>query len=99
MGVGRASRRTAGDTVWDIGAGTGAVTFELARKAMDGAVFAVERNAEAVELIAQNRQKLGGFNVHIVPGHAPKCLQIFPNRTVFLSAEAAEICVKLLKPH
>ena len=29
----------------------------------------------------------------------PKCLQIFPDRTVFLSAEAAEICVKSLKLH
>ena len=67
-----------GDTVWDIGAGTGAVTFELARKAMDGAVFAVERNTEAIELIAQNRQKLGGFNVHIVQGHAPEVLADLP---------------------
>ena len=67
-----------GDTVWDVGAGTGAVTFELARKAMDGAVFAVERNTEAIELIAQNRQKLGGFNVHIVQGHAPEVLAYLP---------------------
>lgn len=67
-----------GDTVWDVGAGTGAVTFELARKAMDGAVFAVERNTEAIELIAQNRQKLGGFNVHIVQGHAPEVLADLP---------------------
>lgn len=67
-----------GDTVWDVGAGTGAVTFEFARKAMDGAVFAVERNTEAIELIAQNRQKLGGFNVHIVQGHAPEVLADLP---------------------
>ncbi len=67
-----------GDTVWDVGAGTGAVTLELARKAMDGAVYAVERNPEAVELLEQNRQKLGGFNVHIVPGHAPEALADLP---------------------
>lgn len=66
------------DTVWDVGAGTGAVTLELARKAMDGAVYAVERNPEAVELLEQNRQKLGGFNVHIVPGHAPEALADLP---------------------
>lgn len=67
-----------GDTVWDVGAGTGAVTLELARKAMDGAVYAVERNPEAVELLEQNRQKLGGFNVHIVPGNAPEALADLP---------------------
>lgn len=67
-----------GDTVWDVGAGTGAVTLELARKAMDGAVYAVERNPEAVDLLEQNRQKLGGFNVHIVSGHAPEALADLP---------------------
>lgn len=66
------------DTVWDVGAGTGAVTLELARKAMDGAVFAVERNPEAVALLVENRQKLGGFNVHIVEGHAPEVLENLP---------------------
>ncbi len=67
-----------GDTVWDVGAGTGAVTLELARKAMDGAVFAVERNLDAVALLVENRQKLGGFNVHIVEGHAPEALENLP---------------------
>lgn len=67
-----------GDTVWDVGAGTGAVTLELARKAMDGAVFAVERNPDAVALLVENRQKLGGFNVHIVEGHAPEALENLP---------------------
>lgn len=68
-----------GNTVWDVGAGTGAVTLELARKAMDGAVYAVERKPEAVGLLEQNRQKLGGFNVHIIPGHAPEALADLPN--------------------
>lgn len=67
-----------GDTVWDVGAGTGAVTLELARKAMDGAVYAVERNPDAVALLVENRQKLGGFNVHIVEGHAPEALENLP---------------------
>ena len=81
-----------GDTVWDVGAGTGAVTFELARKAMDGAVFAVERNTEAIELIAQNRQKLGGFNVHIVQGHAPEVLADLPKpNCVFVGGSGGNI--------
>ena len=45
---------------------------------MDGAVFAVERNPDAVALLVENRQKLGGFNVHIVEGHAPEALENLP---------------------
>ena len=66
------------DTVWDVGAGTGAVTLELARKASDGAVYAVERKDEAIALLRENRQKLGGYNVHIVEGAAPEALEPLP---------------------
>ncbi len=66
------------DTVWDVGAGTGAVTLELARKASDGLVYAVERKPEAVALLHENRAKLGGYNVHIVEGAAPDALEALP---------------------
>lgn len=66
------------DTVWDVGAGTGAVTLELARKASDGLVYAVERKPEAVALLHENREKLGGYNVHIVGGAAPDALEALP---------------------
>lgn len=66
------------DTVWDIGAGTGAVTLELARKASDGMVYAVERNAQALALLEENRVRLGGYNVRIVSGQAPAALADLP---------------------
>lgn len=66
------------DTVWDVGAGTGAVTLELARKASDGLVYAVERKPEAVALLHENRAKLGGYNVQIVEGAAPDALEVLP---------------------
>lgn len=66
------------DTVWDVGAGTGAVTLELARKALDGLVYAVERKPEAVALLHENRAKLGGYNVKIVEGAAPDALEALP---------------------
>lgn len=66
------------DTVWDVGAGTGAVTLELARKASDGLVYAVERKPEAVALLRENRAKLGGYNVQIVEGAAPDALEALP---------------------
>lgn len=66
------------DTVWDVGAGTGAVTLELARKASDGMVYAVERTPEAIELLDENTCKLGGYNVEIVEGRAPRALEDLP---------------------
>ena len=64
------------DTVWDVGAGTGAVTLELARRACDGVVYAVERDPTALDLLAVNRAKLGGYNVQIVAGTAPAALEL-----------------------
>ena len=67
-----------GDTVWDVGAGTGAMTLELARRACDGLVYAVERDADALALLVENRCKLGGYNVQIVAGRAPEALETLP---------------------
>ena len=66
------------DTVWDVGAGTGAMTLELARRACDGMVYAVERDADALALLDENRRKLGAYNVQIVAGHAPQALEPLP---------------------
>lgn len=67
-----------GDIVWDVGAGTGSMSLELARKACDGTVYAVEHHEEAIELIRQNRQNLGAFNVVPILGDAPDCLRGLP---------------------
>ena len=66
------------DTVWDGGAGTGAMTLELARRACDGMVYAVERDADALALLEENRRKLGGYNVQVIAGRAPEALEALP---------------------
>ncbi|MDO5141929.1 MAG: precorrin-6y C5,15-methyltransferase (decarboxylating) subunit CbiE [Eubacteriales bacterium] len=66
------------DTVWDVGAGTGAVTLELARRASDGLVYAVEYKQAALDLMDENRRRLGGYNVQLVAGRAPDALQALP---------------------
>lgn len=66
------------DIVYDIGAGTGSVALEMARKAYDGCVYAIEQKKEGIALINQNREKLGGYNVSIIQGSAPAALLNLP---------------------
>jgi precorrin-6Y C5,15-methyltransferase (decarboxylating) len=67
-----------GDTVYDIGAGTGSVAVEMARKAFDGFVYAIEPQEEACALIRQNAARHGAFNLDIVQGEAPAALAGLP---------------------
>lgn len=64
--------------VWDVGAGTGSVSVEAALAAPRGAVYAIERNAEAVELMRKNREAQGTSNMVIVEGLAPEALEGLP---------------------
>ena len=64
------------DLCWDIGAGTGSVSVELALQART--VWAVERDEEALRLAAKNREKFGAWNLRLVRGDAPEALIVFP---------------------
>ena len=66
------------DTVWDVGAGTGSVSVELAMKASRGRVYAVERDEDGCILIRQNREKFGVWNLCPVDGAAPEALKDLP---------------------
>ena len=60
--------------VYDIGAGTGSVSVECALAAYDGQVYAIEKEADAAELIRQNRIKFGCENLYVTCGIAPDAL-------------------------
>jgi len=66
------------DVIFDIGAGTGSVSIEMARKAYDGFVYAIEVNEDACDLIWENMAKHGTFNIEIVHGKAPDSLEGLP---------------------
>ncbi len=64
--------------VYDIGAGTGSVSVECALAAYDGQVYAIEKEADAVQLIQQNKGKFGCENLHVIEGLAPDALEDLP---------------------
>ena len=66
------------DTLWDVGAGTGSVSVELALAAPEGQTFAVECKPEACGLIRANREKFSAWNLQLIAGRAPDALRELP---------------------
>lgn len=78
------------DVCWDVGAGTGGVSVELALQAR--AVWAVERNPEALELLRANREKFCAWKLRIAEGRAPEALRGLPAPdAVFVGGSGGEL--------
>ena len=66
---------------FDIGAGTGSIAVEAARMIPEGSVYAIERNAQALDLIRENSRRLHADHLQIIPGDAPEALADLPAPT------------------
>ena len=78
--------------VYDIGAGTGSVTVELALHALYGTVYAVERTEEGCSLIAKNAEKFGLNNIEIIHGNAAAVIDSLPvPDKVFIGGSGGEL--------
>ncbi|MDJ0898565.1 MAG: precorrin-6y C5,15-methyltransferase (decarboxylating) subunit CbiE [Xenococcus sp. MO_188.B8] len=64
--------------VWDIGAGTGSVSIEIARLSPRSQIFAVEKTAIGISLIEKNCQNFQVKNISIISGKAPENLNLLP---------------------
>lgn len=71
-------RLTKDAVVYDIGAGTGSVSIEAALAAEDGMVYAIEKKAEAAELIEKNAEAFGVANLAVIRGLAPEAFDGLP---------------------
>ncbi|GLC77899.1 precorrin-6Y C5,15-methyltransferase (decarboxylating) subunit CbiT [Lacrimispora brassicae] len=60
--------------LYDIGAGTGSVSIEASRYLAGGRVYAIEKKAEAIDLIRANKEKFAAGCLEIVEGKAPEAL-------------------------
>lgn len=85
-------RLTRGARIWDVGAGTGSVSVEMARMAVDGMVYAVEKKEEAAALIEKNREAFGLCNLQVIRGCAPEALTSLPAPThVFIGGSSGNL--------
>ena len=66
------------DVVWDIGAGSGAMSVEMAEIVCRGKVFAVEQDEECLDCIRENITRFGVMNMSVVEGEAPQVLADLP---------------------
>ncbi len=66
------------DVVYDIGAGTGSVSVEMALAARRGKLYAVESNPTAIELCKLNRDRFCLHNMEIIEGMALEVLVDLP---------------------
>lgn len=65
--------------VWDIGAGTGSVSIEIARLCPTSQIFAIEKTSMGSSLITQNSQRFQLNNLKSINGKAPEVLCNLPD--------------------
>lgn len=72
---------TADGVLYDVGAGTGSVSIEAALTVPGLQVFALEKKAEAAELIRKNKEKFRAETVTVIEGTAPEAFEGLPAPT------------------
>lgn len=81
-----------GQTVWDIGAGTGSVSIEIARLFPTAQVYAIEKTQAGIGLIDQNIQRFDTQNVQTVAGRAAEAIAHLPRpHRVFVGGSGGEL--------
>ena len=86
---------------YDIGAGTGSVSVEMALRASQGEIYSIEKKEDALALLEENRKNFALDHMRIVPGTAPEAMEGLPSPThAFIggsSGNMKEIVELLLK--
>jgi precorrin-6Y C5,15-methyltransferase (decarboxylating) len=78
--------------IWDIGAGTGSVSLEIARLSPSSQIYAIEKTAMGISLIEQNCQRLQINNVTPVYGQAPAILANLPSpQRIFIGGSGGNL--------
>jgi precorrin-6Y C5,15-methyltransferase (decarboxylating) len=72
--LGKLGPTETGDTVWDIGAGLGTLSVEMAVLRRDVEVLAVECDRTRLTFLRHNRERFDANNIRVVAGTAPEVL-------------------------
>jgi cobalt-precorrin-6B (C15)-methyltransferase len=99
------ARLTPGQTVFDIGCGSGSITIEAAIQVENtGKVIAIDYDSKAIELTKKNIEKFGVSNVSVIFGNAKeKVLELGIADVIFIGGtggdtkEIVELCQDKLK--
>ncbi|MEL7083698.1 MAG: precorrin-6y C5,15-methyltransferase (decarboxylating) subunit CbiE [Cyanobacteria bacterium J06597_1] len=91
--------------IWDVGAGTGSVAVEIARLVPKATIYAVEKDAVGLDLIAANARRFHTPNIRAISGVAPAALESLPTpNRVFIGgggqslADILKLCTQRLQP-
>lgn len=91
--------------IWDIGAGTGSVSVEMARLVPQATIYAIEKTAAGALLIQQNCQRFQVTTVQAIQGSAPSALTDLPAPDrIFIGGSGGqltpilEVCQQRLAP-
>ncbi len=99
------ARLTPGQTVFDIGCGSGSISIEAAIQVENsGKVFAIDYDSNAIELTKKNIEKFGVSNVSVIFGNAKdKISELGTADAIFIGGtggdtkEIVELCQDKLK--
>lgn len=83
-------------TVYDIGAGSGSVSIEMALLLEKGTVYALERKKKALNLIKKNINKFKLNNIEIIEAEAPMGIDVLPEADrVFIGGSGGQLAAIL----
>ena len=79
-------------TIWDIGAGTGSVSIEIARLSPSSRIYAVEKTGMGSTLITKNSQRFQVDNINVINSKAPEVLLNLPDpNRIFIGGSGGNI--------
>jgi cobalt-precorrin-6B (C15)-methyltransferase len=86
------ARLTAGQTVYDIGCGSGSISIEAALQVENtGKVIAIDYDSNAIELTKKNIEKFGVSNISVIFGNAKeKILELENADAIFIGGTGGD---------
>jgi precorrin-6Y C5,15-methyltransferase (decarboxylating) len=93
-----------GQTLWDIGAGSGSISIEWLRAAPGTRAFAIERDESRRDFILRNAAALGVPELYLIAGAAPAALRDLPTPDAVFIGGGLSVdgvvgaCLQALKP-